>query len=92
MRQTPEDIKAKKAAKKEKKAAKLAAKAAGIKGKKHGHDASRTTTPVPPNAAPFAAPPAPVDNAPQATGAEATEEGGVTQRPPRATVEEVQEE
>ncbi|KAF5853340.1 hypothetical protein GGP41_001919 [Bipolaris sorokiniana] len=47
---------------------------------------------VPPNAAPFAAPPAPVDNAPQATGAEATEEGGVTQRPPRATVEEVQEE
>ncbi|EUC31564.1 hypothetical protein COCCADRAFT_27730 [Bipolaris zeicola 26-R-13] len=98
--ETPEDIKAKKAAKKEKKAAKLAAKAAGIKGKKHGHDASRTTTPVPPNAAPFAAPPAPapapasapVDNAPQATGAEPTAEGGATQRPPRATVEEVEEE
>lgn len=78
----------------------MAAKAAGIKGKKHGHDASRTTTPVPPNAAPFAAPPAPapapasapVDNAPQATGAEPTAEGGATQRPPRATVEEVEEE
>ncbi|USP75391.1 hypothetical protein yc1106_02665 [Curvularia clavata] len=91
--ETPEDIKAKKAAKKERKAAKLAAKAAGVKGKKGTHDASRSATPVPPTAAHPPPPPAaaPVDTAPQPTGSEATA-GGATQRPPRATVEEVEEE
>ncbi|KAI4914223.1 uncharacterized protein J4E92_009637 [Alternaria infectoria] len=87
--ETPEDIKAKKAAKKEKKAAKLAAKAAGGKPKKGAIDAA------PAQAAPAsAAAPAsePVNSAPQPTGSEAAPEGAVTQRAPRATVEEVEEE
>ncbi|CAN9344945.1 unnamed protein product [Alternaria alternata] len=94
--ETPEDVKAKKAAKKEKKAAKLAAKAAGGKPKKGAIDtvpaqaAQAAPAPAP---APAAAPAsAPVDSAPQPTGSEAAPEGAVTQRAPRATVEEVEDE
>jgi len=94
--ETPEDVKAKKAAKKEKKAAKLAAKAAGGKPKKGAIDtapaqaAQAASAPAP---APAAAPAsAPVDSAPQPTGSEAALEGAVTQRAPRATVEEVEDE
>ncbi|KAH8632161.1 hypothetical protein IG631_13844 [Alternaria alternata] len=94
--ETPEDVKAKKAAKKEKKAAKLAAKAAGGKPKKGAIDtvpaqaAQAAPAPAP---APAAAPAsAPVDSAPQPTGSEAVPEGAVTQRAPRATVEEVEDE
>ncbi|KAI4916230.1 hypothetical protein J4E85_010318 [Alternaria conjuncta] len=87
--ETPEDIKAKKAAKKEKKAAKLAAKAAGGKPKKGAIDAAPAQAASAPAAAPASEP---VNSAPQPTGSEAAPEGAVTQRAPRATVEEVEEE
>ncbi|KAI4649261.1 hypothetical protein J4E93_003577 [Alternaria ventricosa] len=87
--ETPEDIKAKKAAKKEKKAAKLAAKAAGGKPKKGAIDAAPAQAAPAPAAAPASEP---VNSAPQPTGSEAAPEGAVTQRAPRATVEEVEEE
>ncbi|KAI4621924.1 hypothetical protein J4E80_004299 [Alternaria sp. BMP 0032] len=87
--ETPEDIKAKKAAKKEKKAAKLAAKAAGGKPKKGAIDAAPAQAAPAPAAAPTSEP---VNSAPQPTGSEAAPEGAVTQRAPRATVEEVEEE
>jgi translocation protein SEC62 len=81
--ETAEDVKAKKAAKKEKKAAKLAAKASGGKPKKGAIDAAP---------APVTPAPAPVNSAPQPTGSEATPEGAVTHRPQRATVEEIEDE
>ncbi|KAI4643368.1 uncharacterized protein J4E88_010345 [Alternaria novae-zelandiae] len=87
--ETPEDIKAKKAAKKEKKAAKLAAKAAGGKPKKGAIDAAPVQTAPAPATTPASEP---VNSAPQPTGSEAAPEGAVTQRAPRATVEEVEEE
>ncbi|KAI4694152.1 uncharacterized protein J4E84_002734 [Alternaria hordeiaustralica] len=87
--ETPEDIKAKKAAKKERKAAKLAAKAAGGKPKKGAIDAAPAQAAPAPVAAPASEP---VNSAPQPTGSEAAPEGAVTQRAPRATVEEVEEE
>ncbi|KAI4677521.1 hypothetical protein J4E81_010903 [Alternaria sp. BMP 2799] len=87
--ETPEDIKAKKAAKKEKKAAKLAAKAAGGKPKKGAIDAAPAQAAPAPAAASASEP---VNSAPQSTGSEAAPEGAVTQRAPRATVEEVEEE
>ncbi|KAI4631003.1 hypothetical protein J4E83_002529 [Alternaria metachromatica] len=87
--ETPEDIKAKKAAKKEKKAAKLAAKAAGGKPKKGAIDAGPAQAAPAPAAASASEP---VNSAPQPTGSEAAPEGAVTQRAPRATVEEVEEE
>ncbi|KAI4910224.1 hypothetical protein J4E90_007657 [Alternaria incomplexa] len=87
--ETPEDIKAKKAAKKEKKAAKLAAKAAGGKPKKGAIDAAPAQAVPAPAATPASEP---VNSAPQPTGSEAAPEGAVTQRAPRATVEEVEEE
>ena len=98
MIQTPEDIRNKKRAKKEKKAAKLAAKAAGtpVNGKAKGKKAiSGTETPQP--EAPVAVAPAsesaPVDAAPQPTGSDAAPgSGAVTQRPPRATVEEAEDD
>ncbi|KNG45966.1 translocation protein [Stemphylium lycopersici] len=97
--ETPEDVKAKKAAKKEKKAAKLAAKAAGVKTKKGAIDAAPAQA-APVQAAPAAAPAqaaaappsAPVDTAPEATGSEAAPVGGAMHRPQRATVEEVEDE
>lgn len=86
--ETPEDIKNKKAAKKEKKAAKAAAKA-GLNGK----PVKARKGAVEPTAPAAQAPVADVEAAPQPTGAEtAPEAGSVTQRPPRATVEEVEEE
>ena len=103
MRQTPDDIKAKKLAKKERKAAKLAAKANGeskpSKGKKgftplehqhqHGHVEEIVEEQQPTQQQPVAA-----DSAPQPTGSEAAPAatGDVTQRPPRATVEEAEDE
>jgi translocation protein SEC62 len=78
----------KKAAKKEKKAAKLAAKAQGGKPKKGDIEAA----PVPAAIAPAPAASADVESAPQPTGTDATEAGALTQRPPRATVEEVEDE
>jgi translocation protein SEC62 len=101
--ETADDIKAKKAAKKEKKAAKAAAKASGVKSKKaaiepahthnhsHGPPAAAPTHAQPQPAAP-AQPPADVNSAPQPTGSDTTPGGAVTQRPPRATVEEVEDE
>lgn len=102
MRQTPEDIKQKKIAKKERKAAKLAAKANGegkpSKNKKgstplehqhqHGH-VEEIVEEEQPQQQPIAA-----ESAPQPTGSEAAPAatGDVTQRPPRATVEEVEDE
>ncbi|KAH9870839.1 hypothetical protein J1614_006411 [Plenodomus biglobosus] len=103
--ETPEDIQKKKQAKKEKKAAKLAARAksAGKPNKAHNHSHDHAhdhshdhshdhdhdhhaveAAPVQPSAE--------VDSAPQPTGSEAVSEGAVTQRPPRATVEEVEDE
>jgi translocation protein SEC62 len=98
--QTPEDIKNAKRLKKEKKAAKLAAKAAGtsLNGKpaKAKKPISGTATPQPEAAAPAPAPaPAPVAaaQAPQPTGSEpAPSTGTVAQRPPRATVEEAEDD
>ncbi|KAG9195257.1 hypothetical protein G6011_00377 [Alternaria panax] len=87
--ETPEDVKAKKAAKKEKKAAKLAAKAAGGKPKKGAIEAAPAPAAPAPATAPVAAP---VNSAPEPTGSEAAPEGVVTQRVPRATVEEVEDE
>ncbi|CAO2653504.1 Nn.00g029150.m01.CDS01 [Neocucurbitaria sp. VM-36] len=96
--ETPEDIKNKKRAKKEKKAAKLAAKAAAngkpVKTKKGALEAAPT-----PASASAPAPSAPegsaaqVDEAPQPTGAETSPAAaGLAQRPPRATVEEADDE
>lgn len=104
--QTPEDIKNKKLAKKEKKAAKLAAKANGEgkpgKGKKgaltppehhhhhhqHGH-VEEIADDEQPQQEPVAA-----ASAPRPTGSEAAPAapGDMTQRPPRATVEEAEDE
>ncbi|KAF1838858.1 translocation protein [Decorospora gaudefroyi] len=85
--ETPEDVKAKKAAKKEKKAAKSAAKTTGGKPKKGPVDVPATS------AAPASAPAATnADSAPQPTGSDTIPAGTVTQRPPRATVEEVEDE
>lgn len=86
--QTPEDIKKKKAAKKEKKAAKAAAKAAlngkPVKAKKGAIEPAAPAT---------EAPAADVEAAPQPTGVETEPEAGsVSQRPPRATVEEAEDE
>ncbi|OAL47729.1 translocation protein [Pyrenochaeta sp. DS3sAY3a] len=85
--ETPEDIKNKKRAKKEKKAAKAAAKAAAngkpVKTKKATTEIA--STPV--------AKAANVETAPQPTGAETSPAApGLAQRPPRATVEEADEE
>ncbi|KAL1607907.1 Translocation protein S62 [Paraconiothyrium brasiliense] len=96
--ETPEDIKNKKRAKKEKKAAKIAARASGTplngkatKGKKA---ISGTATPQPEAQAPAPAPvPVEAEAAPQPTGSEAAPPtGAVTQRPPRATVEEAEDD
>jgi translocation protein SEC62 len=110
--ETPEDIKNKKAAKKERKAAKLAAKAEGngklSKGKKgafsppephqHGHveempdDAEEVQQQ---QQTQTQAGPVPADAAPLPTGSEATSAaagGDLTQRPPRAMVEDVEDE
>ncbi|KAF1964343.1 translocation protein [Bimuria novae-zelandiae CBS 107.79] len=95
--ETPEDIRNKKRAKKEKKAAKLAAKATGTpvngkvaKGKKAISGTSTSQLEAPAASAP---PPAPVDSAPQPTGSEAAPgTGAVSQRPPRATVEEAEDD
>lgn len=105
LRQTPEDIKAKKIAKKEKKAAKLAVKTNGeskpSKGKKgftplehqhqHGHVEEIAEEEQQPHGAPQ---PVAADSAPQPTGSEAASalSGDLTQRPPRATVEEAEDE
>ncbi|KAL5406213.1 hypothetical protein PMIN03_007962 [Paraphaeosphaeria minitans] len=94
--ETPEDIKNRKHAKKEKKAAKLAAKAAGtpVKPAKGKKAISGTATPQP-EAQSEAAAPAPVAaaSAPQPTGSEAAPPSGtVSQRPPRATVEEAKDD
>ena len=106
-RQTPEDIKNKKLAKKERKAAKAAAKANGepkpSKGKKgfapighghnheHGHveEIAEDEQPQQQQQQPLAA-----DPAPQPTGSEAAPaaQGDLTQRVPRATVEEAEDE
>jgi translocation protein SEC62 len=102
MQQTPEDIKQKKIAKKERKAAKLAAKANGegkpSKNKKgfpslehqhqHGHVEEIVEEEQPQQ------PPIAANSAPQPTGSEAAPAatGDVTQRPPRATVEEAEDE
>ncbi|KAF1850479.1 translocation protein [Cucurbitaria berberidis CBS 394.84] len=88
--ETPEDIKNKKAAKKEKKAAKAAAKAAAngrpIKSKKGALEAAPVSSPSAPEAEE-------VDEAPQPTGAETSPAAeGLAQRPPRAIVEEVDDE
>jgi translocation protein SEC62 len=100
--ETPEDIKAKKLAKKQKKAAKAAAKAAGVPykpSKKKGNAAatatSGTASPASTPVAPAQAA-APVQAAPNPTGSEPVaeqESGTVTQRQIRhATVEEVEDE
>lgn len=91
--QTPDDIKAKKAAKKEKKAAKQAAKAsANGHGHAHGHAKKSKkggASPLPGTATPVQD----VDSAPQPTGSEAASAGAAVQRQPqRATVEEVEDE
>lgn len=103
MFQTPEDIKQKKIAKKEKKAAKAAAKANGTgkshKGHNHshehdhshdhhGHDHSHHAVEAPRIEEVHED----VDAAPEATGVESAQDGGITQRPPRATVEEDEDE
>lgn len=87
--ETPDDIKAKKLAKKEKKQAKLAAKAAGGKAKKGAVDVAPTSSAPAPVQTPAATS---VDSAPQPTGSDTTPANAVTQRPPRATVEEVEDE
>ncbi|KAA8611903.1 Translocation protein SEC62 [Pyrenophora tritici-repentis] len=100
--ETPEDIKAKKAAKKEKKAAKLAAKAASAKNKKganehahHDHSGcnhNHAPAPVPISVAVPEQAAEPVDTATEPTGSEAAQAGDMTYRAPRATVEEVDDE
>lgn len=100
--QTADDIKNKKRAKKEKKAAKAAAKAAGTplktKGKRGGAvtpqpEAAPVPAPAPQAEAAPAPPAADVDSAPQPTGSEAAPSSGtLSQRPPRATVEEAEED
>lgn len=91
--ETPDDIRNKKIAKKERKAAKAEAKAAA-NGK--SIKAKKGTTPVPATATPIAPPPAEpaqVDAAPQPTGSETSPApSGLAQRPPRATVEEADED
>ncbi|KAF1940004.1 translocation protein [Clathrospora elynae] len=82
--ETPDDIQAKKIAKKEKKAAKAAAKGLPSKAKKGAIEAA----PMP--AAP--APAADVDSAPQPTGSETSPANMLMQRPPRASVEEAEDE
>lgn len=87
--ETPEDIKEKKRVKKEKKAAKAAAKANGT------YKAKKGAVPEPAAPTPGVEPqPVHADTAPEPTGSEALAAGSgdVTQRPPRATVEEVEDE
>lgn len=100
--ETPEDIKAKKLAKKERKAAKAAAKANGqpkpskknkgatpMEPHQHGH-----VEEIPDDAALQDQQSVAADSAPQPTGSQAqpVSSGDVTQRPPRATVEEAEDE
>jgi translocation protein SEC62 len=87
--QTPEDIKAKKQAKKEKKAAKLAAKAEG-----NGRPSkNKKGVPAQPEPVQFTPVSEPVESAPQPTGSEAAPAAGeMSQRAPRATVEEADDE
>ncbi|KAL6704232.1 Translocation protein S62 [Coniothyrium glycines] len=87
--ETPEDIKEKKRIKKEKKAAKAAAKGNGTYKAKKGGILEGAAVPVG-HVEPEAVA---ADEAPEPTGSEAAAAGAaVTQRPPRATVEEVDDE
>jgi translocation protein SEC62 len=91
--QTPEDIKNKKRIKKEKKAAKQAAKHAA-NGQSLRKLRKNGASPLPGGTAtPVQDAPADVESAPQPTGHEAAQAGGLVQRQPqRASVEEVEED